>query len=141
MDNRLESRQCALVNDLPPFAKELGVNIVEHSRNEVVGKLSVTQRHANRNGAMHGGAIISFADTLGGLASALNLDYGQSTITIESKTNFLRAISIGDQLVGVCQALQKGATITVWQTKIFRSDSKLAAIITQTQLTTVWSSK
>jgi len=39
-------------------------------------------------GRVHGGAIMAFADTLGAVGTALNLDAGAGTTTIESKTNF-----------------------------------------------------
>jgi hypothetical protein len=43
-------------------------------------------------------------------------------------------LPIGDTAYAECTALHRGRTTMVWQTKITRSDGKLAALVTQTQL-------
>ena len=88
----------------------------------------------NRNGVLHGGAIMAFADNLGGTAAFLNLPAGARTTTIESKTNFFAAIAVGDTAHAECTPLHRGRHTMVWQTRITRSDGKLAALVTQTQL-------
>ena len=59
-------------------------------------ELLVREELNNRFNIMHGGAIMALADNLGGTATTANLGPGQSTTTIESKTNFFAAIPIGD---------------------------------------------
>ena len=88
----------------------------------------------NRFGIMHGGAIMALADNLGGTATTANLKDGQSTTTIESKTNFFAAVPIGDVAKAECTPLHRGRTTMVWQTRITRGDGKLCALVTQTQL-------
>ena len=84
---------------------------------------------------LHGGALMAFADNLGGTAATANLPAtGGSTATIESKTNFFAGIPHGDVAKAECTPLHRGRTTTVWQTRITRGDGKLAAIVTQTQL-------
>lgn len=123
---------------LPAFPAGLGIRLEEVSAWLVIGSLLTTPELGNRNGVMHGGAIMAFADALGGVAAAVNLAEGQSTTTLESKTNFLRPIRIGDRITGRCEPLHMGRTTTVWQTTVLRPDGKPAAIVTQTQLTLVW---
>jgi 1,4-dihydroxy-2-naphthoyl-CoA hydrolase len=77
---------------------------------------------------------MAFADNLGGTAAFLNLPEGAGTTTIESKTNFFAAISIGDTARAECTPLHRGRTTMVWQTKVTRGDGRLAAMVTQTQL-------
>ena len=77
---------------------------------------------------------MAFADILGGAASVLNLPDGARTTTIESKTNFFRAVPLGETARAVCIPLHRGRTTMVWQTTITRADGKEAAIVTQTQL-------
>ena len=74
------------------------------------------------------------ADTIGAVATVANLKEGESTTTIESKTNFFAAIPLGDTARAECTPLHKGRTTMVWQTKITRGDGRLAAIVTQTQM-------
>lgn len=124
----------AVANMQPPFFRLLGAKIVEASPDRVVAELLVRDELANRNGALHGGAVMAVADNLGGTATFLNLPKGAGTTTIESKTNFFAAVALGDTLRAECTSLHRGRTTMVWQTRITRGDGKLAAVVTQTQL-------
>ena len=83
---------------------------------------------------LHGGAIMSFADTLGAMGAFLNLAPGAATTTVESKTNFLAAVPLGQVAKGVTVPVHKGRKLTVWETRIYREDGKLAALVTQSQI-------
>jgi 1,4-dihydroxy-2-naphthoyl-CoA hydrolase len=118
----------------PAFAALLGTRITHVMRDRVVAELTVSEQLGNRNGVLHGGALMAIADNLGGTATFLNLPEGARTTTIESKTNFFAAIPIGDVAQAECTPLHRGQTTMVWQTRITRSDGRLAALVTQTQL-------
>ena len=118
----------------PPFADLMGGKITHISRERVVAELLVREELGNRNGVLHGGAVMAFADNLGGTAAFLNLPAGAGTTTIESKTNFFAAVAMGDTATAECVPLHRGRTTMVFQTKITRGDGKLAALVTQTQL-------
>jgi uncharacterized protein (TIGR00369 family) len=94
----------------------------------------VKEDHCNLVGTMHGGAIMTLADQCGAMATGANLGPDQWTTTLESKTNFFAAISIGDVVTADSRPLHRGRTTMVWQTRVTRSDGKLAAIVTQTQM-------
>jgi uncharacterized protein (TIGR00369 family) len=118
----------------PPFAQFLGMRITHLSADRVVAELEVREELGNRFGILHGGAIMALADNLGGTATMANLGDGRRTTTIESKTNFFAAIPVGDTARAECTPLHRGRTTMVWQTRVTRSDGKLAALVTQTQL-------
>jgi 1,4-dihydroxy-2-naphthoyl-CoA hydrolase len=118
----------------PPFADFLGLKITHVSPERVTAELPMREELNNRFNIMHGGAIMALADNLGGTAATANLKEGQSTTTIESKTNFFAAIPIGDVAKAECTPLHRGRTTMVWQTRITRNDGKLCALVTQTQL-------
>ena len=118
----------------PAFSQFLGMIIVDANETQVFAEMLVKKEFSNRNGVMHGGAIMAFADNIGGTATFINLEKGMSTTTIESKTNFFRPIKIGDLIKAQCDVLKKGKRIVVLQTTIFRPDKKIAAMITQTQM-------
>ena len=122
----------------PDFAIHLGARIVSASTERIEMEMEVTQTLANRNGVLHGGAIMGLADNTGGTATMLNLPEGRSTTTLESKTNFLRPIRVGDVARAICEPLHRGRTTQVWQTRILRGDGKVAAIVTQTQMVLDW---
>ena len=122
-------------DEQPPFAGLMGMKITHVSPEKVTAEMPVTAQLTNRNGVLHGGALMAFADNLGGTAATANLpESGGSTATIESKTNFFAGIPEGDVARAECTPLHRGRTTTVWQTRITRGDGKLAAIVTQTQL-------
>ncbi len=118
----------------PPFAHWLGMKITHVSRERVTAELAMREDFNNRFNIMHGGALMALADNLGGTATMANLQPGQRTTTIESKTNFFAAVPIGDTAYAECTPLHRGRTTMVWQTKITRGDGKLCALVTQTQL-------
>jgi 1,4-dihydroxy-2-naphthoyl-CoA hydrolase len=117
-----------------PFAKLMGVAVVSVAPDLVIGELKVREDLCTRPNVLHGGAYMAFADTIGAIATVANLKEGESTTTIESKTNFFAAIPLGDTARAECMPLHKGRTTMVWQTKITRGDGRLAAVVTQTQM-------
>jgi uncharacterized protein (TIGR00369 family) len=123
-----------LAHQQPPFAQFLGMKITHVSPQRVTAELVAREELNNRFGLLHGGAIMALADNLGGTAATANLKAGQSTTTIESKTNFFAAIPIGDTAYAECTALHRGRTTMVWQTRVTRGDGRLCALVTQTQL-------
>ena len=118
----------------PAFAQFLGIKILHVSADRVTAELPMRDELNNRFDIMHGGAIMALADNLGGTATSANLKPGQSTTTIESKTNFFAAVPLGDVARAECTPLHRGRTTMVWQTRITRGDGKLCALVTQTQL-------
>ena len=120
--------------DQPPFAHFLGIKLVSVTPDRVEAELAVREEFKNRGGVMHGGALMAYADSLGGTISRANLKDGQRTTTIESKTNFFAGIPIGNVAKAESIPLHRGRTTIVIQTRITRNDGRLAAIITQTQM-------
>jgi len=118
----------------PPFADFMGIKITHVSKDKVSAEMHVREDHNNRNGTMHGGAVMALADNLGGTATVANLPPGGRTATIESKTNFFSAIPIGDTAHAECTPLHRGRSTMVWQTRITRNDGKLCALVIQTQI-------
>lgn len=118
---------------LPAFAEHVGVEVVEADPQRVVGRITIGPQHSNGRGQVHGGAIMSLADTLGAIGTVLNLPRGFFTTTIESKTNFLAA-GRGQELVGESLPLHIGRNTMVWQTTIRDAEERRVAVVTQTQL-------
>jgi len=84
------------------------------------------------NGVLHGGAVMALADSAGGACAFLNLPDGASgTSTIESKTNFLGAVTDGT-VTATATPLHLGGTTMVIETEV-RAGDRLVAKVTQTQ--------
>ena len=122
------------VADPLPFAKLLGLELVTVTPERVEAILQVREDLCTRPAVLHGGAVMALADTLGAIATVANLAEGVTTTTIESKTNFFAAIPVGDTARAECTPLHRGRTTMVWQTRVTRSDGRVAALVIQTQL-------
>ncbi len=119
-----------------PFSDTLGVEFTETTADRVRATLLVREELCTIMGTLQGGAIMAVADILGAVATFHNLPDGAGTTTIESKTNFLAAIPVGETARAECIPLHRGRTTQVWQTTLSRADGRAAAIIIQTQLVT-----
>jgi uncharacterized protein (TIGR00369 family) len=75
---------------------------------------------------------MALADSAGAVAAFLNLPDGADTATIESKTNFFRAVRDGT-VEAVSRVLHAGTSTIVVETEVTRADGKLVAKTTQTQ--------
>jgi uncharacterized protein (TIGR00369 family) len=118
----------------PLFPGLIGMQLTEVTPERVVGSLEVRPDLCTTGEILHGGAIMAFADTLGAVATFVNLPQGARTATIESKTNFLGAAPVGTRLTGECSALHRGKTTMVWQTLVKTETGKLCAVVIQTQM-------
>jgi len=121
------------LNDVMPFGALLGVELDEASPNEVRGGLAWAPERCTAGGILHGGALMGLADSLGGLCAYLNLPEGASgTATVESKTNFFRAVREG-RVSAVARPLHVGRTLIVVQTNLQDDQGRHVAQVTQTQ--------
>ena len=123
------------LNDMQlPFAKLLGIEITGAEADRVTAELTVRDELCTIPAIAHGGVYMAFADTLGAVATILNLPEGAHTTTVESKTNFLAAAPAGSKISAETTPVHKGRTTMVWQTRIINEKGRLAALVTQTQL-------
>lgn len=121
------------IRDVMPFAVLVGMELLETGPELVRGRLAFAEERCTTGGLIHGGALMSLADTCGAVLAFLNLPEGSiGTATIESKTNFLRGVKEG-AVTATTRALHKGRTMIVLETELARDDGKLAAKVTQTQ--------
>lgn len=116
------------------FPGTMGVEVTEATSDRIVGRLLVRPDLCTSGEALHGGAFMAFADTLGAVATVVNMPKGARTTTIESKTNFLGAAPVGTTVIGETTPFHKGRTTQVWQTQIRSEAGKLLAVVTQTQM-------
>jgi 1,4-dihydroxy-2-naphthoyl-CoA hydrolase len=120
------------VATIAPFAGLLGLEVTAAEAEEVRGTLAWAEERCTAGGILHGGALMGFADTLGGVCAFLNLPEGATTATIESKTNFFRAVREGT-VTGVTRPLHVGRSFIVVQTDLTDDEGRRVAQVTQTQ--------
>jgi uncharacterized protein (TIGR00369 family) len=123
----------AQLRDAMPFAALIGIKLLEAGIDLVRGSLAWRAELCTSGSLLHGGALMALADTCGGVCAFLNLPAGaQGTATVESKTNFLRAVREGT-ITASTRPLHRGRTLIVLETELVRSDGALAAKVTQSQ--------
>ncbi len=116
-----------------PFADTLGLEILGASSDEVHARLPWEQRLCTAGGILHGGALMSLADAAGAYCAFLNLPEGSTgTATIESKTNFFRAVRDG-HVDAISRPLHVGRATIVVETDLHDPAGKHVARVTQTQ--------
>src|SRR3989440_1255337 len=111
----------------------LGIRFVEASPERVVAELTWREDLTTVGGALHGGTLMAFADTVGAAATVINLPPGASTTTLQSKTNFFAAGPPG-AVRAEATPLHRGKRTQVWQTRVTDGGGRLLSLTTQTQM-------
>ncbi len=118
-----------------PFAKLIGLTVTRADKTLVEGEAIVRPDLCTIGDRLHGGAAMAIADTLGAIATALNLPEGAGgTTTVESKTNFLGPAKAGERVIARTTPVQIGKRLQVWQTRIETEAGRTVALTTQTQM-------
>jgi uncharacterized protein (TIGR00369 family) len=111
----------------------LGVRFVEATPERVVAELTCRPELTTWGGSLHGGTLMALADTVGAVATVLNLPQGASTTTLESKTNFFAAGRSGT-VRAESTPLHRGKRTMVWQTRVTDEVGRLLSMTIQTQM-------
>jgi 1,4-dihydroxy-2-naphthoyl-CoA hydrolase len=129
----VDQEQTEAIRQLVPFAAELGVEVITTRPDEVRARVEWRPERCTTGGVLHGGVIMSLADTTGATCAFQNLpEDAAGTTTIESKTNFLRAVRNG-YAEAVSRPLHAGRTVVVVETDVTDADGRSVAKVLQTQ--------
>lgn len=115
------------------LASQLGLRLVEASPDRVCAELEIRDELRTVGGALHGGTLMALADTVGAVATVVNLPPGATTTTVESKTNFFAAGRSG-KVRAEATPLHKGRRTMVWQTRVSDAAGRLLSLTIQTQM-------
>jgi 1,4-dihydroxy-2-naphthoyl-CoA hydrolase len=125
--------ELAAVWSTMPFAQTLGSELLEAGAPEVRARLAWDASLCTAGGVLHGGALMSLADSAAAVCAFLNLPEGAGgTTTVESKTNFMRAVREGS-VTATSTPLHKGRRFVVVETELRDDSERLVAKVTQTQ--------
>ncbi len=111
----------------------LGMRFVSLDPDRVVAELTIRDNLRTGGGALHGGTLMAFADTVGAAATIVNLTDGATTTTLESKTNFFASGRAG-VVRAEATPLHKGRRTHVWQTRITDESGRMLSLTLQTQM-------
>jgi uncharacterized protein (TIGR00369 family) len=118
---------------LMPFAADLGIELEEATADRVVAALPWAARLCTSGGILHGGALMTLADSAGALVAYLGLPHGASTATMTSTTQFFRPVP-ANTVRAVAVPLHRGRTAVTVQTALHDGAGKLVAQTTQIQV-------
>jgi uncharacterized protein (TIGR00369 family) len=117
-----------------PLARLLGIELLEADRDRVLARMAWDEERCTAGGILHGGALMALADTAGAVCAFLNLPEGAvGTSTIESKTNFVRAVSAG-AVTARTTPIHRGRTLAVLESELLDAEERLVAKTSQTQI-------
>ncbi len=132
-DEAIDQALTAELQARMPLVGTLGIEFFSAAPEGISARMAWMPERCTTDGILHGGAIMAFADSLGGFLAFLNLPEGAiATTTIESKTNFFRAVRAG-HIYGEATALHAGRTTIVVDTELSDEAGKRVARVTQTQ--------
>jgi uncharacterized protein (TIGR00369 family) len=118
-----------------PFAQWLGIEFMSAEADSVAARMLIRPELCTIGATAHGGAIMSFADTLGAAAAFINLPAGaRGTTTVESKTNFIAGAPVHSTVIGLATLVHRGRRTQVWQTRVTTESEKLVALVVHTQM-------
>lgn len=115
-----------------PFAVGVGVLLDRAAPQEVTGRLPWAPERCTAGGLMHGGALMTLADSVGAACAYLNLPPGASTSTVSASTSLTRGVRAG-QAHAVARPLHVGRSFIVVVVEVTDDEGRLVAQVTQTQ--------
>lgn len=118
-----------------PYATALGIELHEATPSLTTGSLDWAPGRCTAGGILHGGAIMSLADTVGAVCAYLNLPEGAGTATIDSTTRLLRPLRAGT-LHATARPVHVGRTLIVINIDLTDDQQRLIAQTSQAQAVT-----
>jgi len=115
-----------------PYSVALGMTLDEATPQLVRGSLPWSPERCTTSEVMHGGAVMSLADTVGAVCAFLNLPAGAGTATVQSATNFFRGVRDGT-LHATARPLHVGRSFIVVRTDLTDDQDRPVGQTTQTQ--------
>jgi uncharacterized protein (TIGR00369 family) len=117
---------------LMPFAGHLGLILDEADASRVVIRLDWAPHLCTSGGVVHGGVLMSLADTAGALVTFLGLPEGKTTATITSTSHMFRPVT-GGMVRAVAIPVHRGRTTVTAETSVFDAEDRLVAQTIQVQ--------
>jgi len=119
--------------DAMPFGGLLGIEAGSASPEEVRLRLAWREELCTAGGLMHGGALMTLADSAGGICAFLNLpDGAKGTATIQSSTSFLRPVRDG-YAEAISRPLSVGRNVIAVETDVVDAGGRAVARVIQSQ--------
>ena len=117
---------------LMPFAVAVGMELEAATPEEVRGRLPWAPDRCTGGGLLHGGALMTLADSVGAVCAFLNLPPGATTATVASATSLVRGVR-GGAAHAVAHPRHVGRSFILVAVEVTDDDGRLVAEVSQTQ--------
>jgi len=109
------------------FAGVLGMKFTHLAPERVEATLKVRPDLKQPWGIIHGGAVMTLADTVAGAGAYMNLGQDQETVTVELKINLIGVVREGT-IRAEALPLHRGRSTSIWEARITDDGGQLVAI-------------
>ena len=118
----------SLLRQYQGFDALIGLEILEHGDELVLGQLPVRDAIKQPLGLVHGGVLASIAETLASVGTAVAVaGEGSAAMGLSNQTSFLRPIVAGT-VHARAQRRHRGRTTWIWDVEITDDDGRLCAL-------------
>jgi len=109
------------------FVAATGIKCTEVKEGYAVGEIVITPEHLNPIGTVHGGAIFTLADTIGGIAA---ISRGGNCTTVSSDIVYLSPTMNSKKIIAISQEIKHGKRMSTIDTLIIDdNDTKIAKVM------------
>jgi uncharacterized protein (TIGR00369 family) len=116
-----------MVNALPGWVREMGIEILSVTPEEVSCEWEVSEKHLQGYGIVHGGVHCGVIETLASVGAAcVAHPRGQRVVGLENNTSFIRAVRSG-KLHALAKPVTRGRSSQVWEVWIRDAQEQLVA--------------
>lgn len=128
MNNRFEEFDRIMRED-PGFIKEMGIELTELEEGYAKGRITLSEKHNNPMGTVHGGLIFGLADTIGGRAA---MSYGDKVVTLNANISYLNAAANTEYIEAEATEVKNGKTTAIYDVMIRTAEGIDVAKVTFT---------
>ncbi len=107
----------------------LGIRFKKLNRMEMIAEMPVDENTVQPFGILHGGASVALSETLASVGAWLNLsDDTKTAVGLEINANHIKAVRLGQKVIGIAKPIHRGAQTQVWETRVETESGKLVCI-------------
>lgn len=112
--NLMSTKFIKIFKSINKYDLENEMSFVINDPGSITYKMTVQEKHLSSPQTAHGASIAGFMDCVLGLSAlSLAITSDHLTSTVEFKINFIRPVSLGDELIGNGLVVHKGKSLII----------------------------
>jgi uncharacterized protein (TIGR00369 family) len=95
----------------------------------IIYRMKITEKHLSSPNTAHGAAVAGFMDCVLGLSALSEAVINSNlTSTVEFKINYIRPVTLHDEIVGIGKVVHKGKSLIISSGEVKNSKGELVAL-------------